>query len=266
MLGAIIGDVIGSVYEVIPVKYKDFKLFHEGSGFTDDTVLTVAVADHLMSGADLVGLFHDYYAKYPRVGYGKTFAAWAKVKDRDPYDSWGNGSAMRVSPVAWRYDSLEEVLAGAAASAAVTHNHPEGIAAAKAVAGAIFLARTGASKAAIRDFASGIAKYDLSRTIADIRPAYKFEVYAVYSVPEAIISFLESDSVEDAIRTAISLGGDADTQACIAGAIAEAYYGGVPDLLKIEALGRMDRFLHDRITDFCTRFVNAKYSRRTHGS
>jgi ADP-ribosylglycohydrolase len=158
------------------------------------------------------------------------------------------------------------VLAAAAATAAVTHNHPEGVAAAKAVAGAIFLARTGASKAAIRDFASSIARYDLTRTIAGIRPAYTFQVYAIYSVPEAIIAFLESDSVEDAIRTAISLGGDADTQACIAGAIAEAYYGGVPEALAAEALGRMDRFLHDRITDFCARFVTPKYRRRDPGA
>ena len=265
MLGAILGDIIGSAYEVSPVKTKDFALFTPGSGFTDDTVLTVAVADTLMRGSDLVDTFYAYLERYPRVGWGRIFASWAKVKDPDPYNSWGNGAAMRVSPVAWFCQSLEEVLAVAERTAAVTHNHPDGIRSAQAVAGALFLARHGRSKAEIRAFAARTGGYDLDRTLAGIRPGYDFKVDAIFSVPEALIAFLESDGVEDAIRNAVSLGGDADTQGCIAGAIAEGFHGPVPHDLAHEVLSRLDDFLRERVIAFCAQHVVPRRREAAHG-
>ncbi len=266
MLGAILGDIIGSVYEVSPVKTKDFALFTPGSGFTDDTVLTVAVADALMRGSELVDTFHAYFERYPRVGWGRIFASWAKVRDRDPYGSWGNGAAMRVSPVGWFCRSLDEVLAMAERTAAVTHSHPDGVRSAQAVAGALFLARQGRSKADIRAFAARTGGYDLDRTLAGIRPAYAFQVDAIFSVPEALIAFLESDGVEDAIRNAVSLGGDADTQGCIAGAIAEGFHGRVPQDLAHEALSRLDDFLRARVIAFCAQHVLPRRPEAAHDS
>ncbi len=256
MLGAILGDIIGSVYEVQPVKHKDFEFFVRGSGFTDDTALTVAVAEHILTGKDLVTMFHDYFAKYPHAGYGRTFGKWAKI--RDPYNSWGNGSAMRVSPVGWAYDDKETVMKRAAETSAVTHDHRDAIVAAQSVAVAIFMARTGSDKHAIRDAVARIGSYNMDRTLAEIRPNYKFEVYAIYSVSEAIIAFLESDSYEDAIRNAISLGGDADTQACIAGSIAEAYYGEIPSELSIKAFEYLDESMKDVVLQFIEQYISPK--------
>lgn len=263
MLGAILGDVIGSVYEVMPVKTTAFPLLTPESGPTDDTVLTVAIADALLSGRPYVDAFHDWYARYPHAGWGKTFARWAAVRDRDPYGSFGNGSAMGVSPVAWAFDGEADVLAEAERSARVTHDHPEGIAAAQAVALAIWLARTGADKPTIRARVAAHAGYDLGRTLAEIRPAYRFQVYAIWSVPEAIIAFLEADSVEGAIRNAVSLGGDADTQACIAGAIAEAFHGGVPGALVVPCLERCDPPMRDVAMAFHVRFVSSRLRSRS---
>jgi ADP-ribosylglycohydrolase len=235
MLGAIAGDMVGMPFERSPTKTKDIAIFARGACFTDDTVMTVAVADALMCGPPypLVDKLKEWYARHPHVGYGKTFAKWAAhPNDRIPYNSWGNGSAMRVSPVAWAFDNLEDVVRVAGETAAVTHDHPEGIAGAQAVAGAIYLARTGAGKERIRAFVVGYYGKRMDRTLEAIRPGYQFDVSCIGSVPEAIIAFLESTSFEDALRNAISLGGDSDTQACIAGAIAEGHYGGVPEWIK----------------------------------
>jgi ADP-ribosylglycohydrolase len=231
MLGAIAGDIVGAPFEPCPYKGKDFALFGRRSCFTDDTVMTVAIADALLAGPpyDFVGQVKAWYRRHPHVGYGQTFARWAAhPTDRDPYLSWGNGSAMRVSPVAWTFNDLATVLEMAAASVAITHNHPEGIAGAQAVAGCIFLARTGASKDEIGAFAYTHYGTRMERSLAQIRPGYRFDVSCIGSVPEAIIAFLEADSFEDALRNGVSLGGDSDTQACIAGAIAEGFFGGVP--------------------------------------
>lgn len=254
MIGGIIGDIIGSVYETVPVKDTQFKLFHSGSSFTDDTILTIAVGDWIIHGGSLVEMFHDAYQRYPGAGWGRTFGSWAKVRDMDPYESWGNGSAMRVGCAGWAAGTLSEVEVIAANSAKVTHSHKEGIEAAVAVAGAIFLARTGKSKEVIREYVRKVAGYKMNRDLDHIRPGYSFQVYAIYSVPEAIQSFLESTSYESAIRNAVSLGGDADTQACIAGSIAEAFYGAVPENLIREGLVRLDRPLYDSLRTFYIKY------------
>ena len=191
----------------------------------------------------------------PDAGYGGTFIDWARSCDTEPYNSWGNGSAMRVSPAAYAADSLDEVLELAERTAEVTHNHPDGIAGAQATAGCVFLARTGHSKQEIREFVTGNFDYDLSRKIDDIRNDYSFDVSCAGSVPESIIAFLESQSFESAIRLAISLGGDADTMACVAGAIAEPFYGGVPDDLRQSTRAYLDNQLLGVIDEFCSRLV-----------
>ncbi len=254
MLGAIVGDVIGSVHEVARTKTKDFPLFTEGSRFTDDTVMTAAVADRLLNSRGYVDAFHDYFHAYPDAGYGKTFWMWCTARRRDPYQSYGNGSAMRVSPVAYAFQSLDEVLAEAERSAAVTHDHPEGVRGAQAVAAAIFLARTGGTKEQIRRFVAERFDYFLDETVDDLRPTYPFDASCQRSVPQSIIAFLDSTGFEDAIRNAVSLGGDADTMACIAGAIAEPHYGGVPPQLAAAALARLDDRLRGVLAEFRTRY------------
>lgn len=254
MLGAIAGDIIGSVHERLGTKTKDFPLFVPGSRFTDDTVLTIAVADHLLHGGDLVDTFHDYFHAYPHAGYGGTFIQWALVRSRAPYQSWGNGSAMRVSPVGFACSTIQDVLAQAKASAEVTHDHPEGTKGAQATAAAIFLARTGHDKEDIRDFVMSEFDYDLSARLDDLRGAYRFDVSCQGSVPQSILAFLESTDYEDAVRNAISLGGDADTMACVAGGIAEAYYGGVPDAIRRRALETLDDRLRGVVEAFAARF------------
>lgn len=228
LLGAVAGDIIGSPYEYIGFKSTEFELFTPACRFTDDTILTVAVADAILTGGDYGEAIREYGLRYPDAGYGGFFRTWLR-KGGGPYNSFGNGSAMRVSPVGWAFGAEKDVLREAERSASVTHNHPEGIKGAQAVALAIFLARKGASKS---DLKSEIAKrfgYSLDQTLEEIRPGYKFDETCQRSVPPSIVAFLESDDVEDAIRKAISLGGDADTLAAITGSIAEAYYGGVPD-------------------------------------
>ena len=255
MLGAIVGDVAGSHYEHFPTKAVDIEFFREHSCVTDDSVLTVAVADWILHGGKLHEYFHRYVAKYPDAGYGGTFINWARCRDTEPYDSWGNGSAMRVSPVAYAKNSLDEVLELAKQTAAVTHSHPHGIAGAQATAGAIFLARNGSSKNEIREFVADRFGYDLTRTIDQIRPTYSFDVSCSGSVPESIIAFLESDSFESALKLAISLGGDADTMACIAGAIAEPFYGGVPETIWNKTKTYLDDELNKIVEQFCSRFI-----------
>jgi ADP-ribosylglycohydrolase len=263
MLGAIAGDVIGSVYEGkkawMSARTPHFQpLFDPKACFTDDTVLTVAVAESILRGDDLVDLFKRYARTYPGAGYGGTFRQWAESDDREPYNSWGNGSAMRVSPVGFAYDVLDEVLIRARWTAEVTHDHPEGIKGAQATAAAVFLARTGSDKQEIRDTIERKFGYDLSARLDDIRPAYKFDVSCRGSVPPALIAFLESSDYEDAIRLAVSLGGDTDTIACIAGGVAQAYYGGIPDAIREETLARLDDPLREVVEEFEGRFMTQR--------
>lgn len=252
MLGGIAGDIIGSRFEHAQIKTKDFELFSRQCTFTDDTVHTVAVADSLLTKTPYQTNFIRYFQHYPNAGYGHRFRRWARSLRPVPYGSFGNGSAMRVSPIAWYYDSLDKVLEEAMHSAEVTHNHPEGIKGAQAVAGAIYLARTGAGKDGIRAFVEGRFGYDLSMTVDEIRPGYSFNVTCQGSIPQAIIAFLEATDYEDAVRNAVSLGGDSDTLACIAGSIAEAYFGGVPEAIRDEALRRLD----EPLTEVLQRFLD----------
>jgi ADP-ribosylglycohydrolase len=255
MLGAIVGDIIGSTYEFLGEKRHDILLFAHGSTFTDDTVLTVAVAESLLTGRDYVDTFKEFSRRHPNRGYGTHYYVWMKSENRQPYNSWGNGSAMRVSPVAWARDTLEDVLAEAERSAAVTHDHPEGIAGAQATALAVFLARVGADKQEIKAQVTARFGYDLDRTPDEIRPEYEFDVSCQGSVPESITCFLHSESYEDAIRLAASLGGDVDTMAAIAGGIAEAYYGGVPDELAERGIEYLTDDLRDVVVRFRDRYV-----------
>lgn len=228
MIGAIAGDIIGSVYEHRHIKTKDFPLFDPRCHFTDDTVLTVAIAEAILSGEPYVDSVRRIGRRYPDAGYGGSFIRWLLSPDAGPYHSWGNGAAMRVSPVGFAFATENEVLTQAKATAEMTHNHPEGVKGAQAAALAVFLARKGSDKEAIRSRIAGQFDYDLDRTVEDIRPAYSFDVSCQGTVPEAVVAFLDSQSYEDAVRNAISLGGDSDTLACITGGIAEAFYGGVP--------------------------------------
>ena len=228
MLGAIAGDIIGSAYERHPIKTKKFKLFSRQSVFTDDTVLTIAVAKSIIDNEEYIDNVIDFGLKYYDAGYGGSFRKWLKSRTHRPYNSWGNGSAMRVASIGFAFSSEKEVLREAKKSAEITHNHIEGIKGAEATALAIFMAKTGKSKDEIRATISKKFDYDLNRTVDKIRPNYKFQVSCQESVPESIICFLDSNSYEDTIRNAISLGGDADTMATIAGGIAEAYYKEIP--------------------------------------
>ncbi len=217
MLGAIAGDIIGSVYEARPIKTTQFRLFHPLCLFTDDAVLTVALADSLLHDTPYVDLLKAYYRAYPNAGYGGSFHEWSQSESSLAYGSWGNGSAMRASPVGFAFDTLEEVLDQAKRSAEVTHDHPEGIKGAQAIASAVFLARTGRYKDYIQAYVETSFDYDLGTSLDEIRPRYSFEVSCRHSVPQAIRAFLESDDFEHAVRLAISLGGDSDTLACMAG-------------------------------------------------
>lgn len=250
MLGAIAGDIIGSIYEVIPIKRKDFKLFSLGSHFSDDTVLTYAVAKSILTGTSYASNFKKCFWRYPLAGFGQRFTCWAMSNQKEGYHSWGNGAAMRVSPIAWAYNDLETVLKEAERCTVTTHNHPEGIKGAQATAAAIFLARNNKTKAEIRDYIEQNFNYNLRRTLDEIRPKYKFEVSCQKSVPEAIIAFLESTDFEDAIRNAVSLGGDSDTIAAITGSIAEALYGGVPEAIAKPIWKKLDRRIRHTVTEF----------------
>lgn len=227
IIGAIAGDVIGSAYEFNPTRDHDFELFTPKSSFTDDTVLTMANALWLIDGEQhtherLVEIMLDLCRRYPNRGYGGRFANWICDKDPQPYNSYGNGSAMRVSPVGYYAQTLEEALALAKVSAEVTHNHPEGIKGAQATAAAIFLARRGKSKQDIRDYVAQTFDYDLSRTLDEIRPTFTFDETCQRTVPEAITCFMEGKDYEDVVRLSVALAGDADTIAAIAGSISSA--------------------------------------------
>lgn len=239
MLGAISGDIIGSIYEFVNFKEYDFPLFSEDSFFTDDSVLTVAVADALIHNLDVAKTLKAYALNYPNRGYGGSFYKWMHSSSLAPYNSWGNGSAMRTSSIGFFYNNEADVLKAAREFAEVTHNHAEGVKGAQATSFAIFLARQGCSKEEIRTGITKSFQYDLTRTLDEIRPNYVFDESCQGSVPQAITAFLESGSFEDAVRKAVSLGGDADTLGCITGSLAEVYYGQVPQDIAAETLKRL---------------------------
>jgi ADP-ribosylglycohydrolase len=254
MIGAIAGDIIGSVYESAGLKTTEFAIFTAHSTFTDDSVLTVAVADCILHGKDYATTFKQYARKYPYAGFGGMFLKWVHSDSLAPYNSFGNGSAMRVSPVGFTFDSMEEVLAEAKKSAEVTHNHIEGIKGAQAVASAIFLARQKESKNEIKGFVEKNFGYNLHQTLEEIRPHYYFNETCEGSVPQAIIAFLESENFEDAIRKAISLGGDSDTIACMTGGIAQSYYRSIPAYIIDEVKIRLDSELLEVVEQFNMRY------------
>ena len=239
MLGAIAGDIIGSRFEVIPTKSRDFELFTDLNGYTDDTVLTVAIADAILHDRSYEENLKSFGRRYPDAGYGGSFARWLSGSIKGPYYSYGNGSAMRVSPVGFAFDTRSRVLEEARKSAEVSHNHPEGIKGAQAVALGIFLARKGYDKQQIKTELEREFDYELSRGLNKIRAAYHFEVSCQRSVPESIIAFLESDDFVGAIRNAVSLGGDSDTMACMAGALAQAYYQDIPRAVTQQVYARI---------------------------
>lgn len=250
MLGAIVGDIVGSIYEFDNHRSKDFSLFGNGCDYTDDTVLTVAVAECIMNNGNYAEYIKDYARKFPARGYGGMFAQWIRSDDMEAYNSWGNGSAMRVSAVGFAFDDLKSVVAESKRSAEVTHNHPEGIKGAQATAVAILMARKGQSKEQIKAAIAKSFGYDLDRTIDEIRPIYIFNESCQETVPEAIIAFLESTDFEDAIRNAVSLGGDTDTLTCITGGIAEAFYGGVPKDIAYKAMTYLPPLMQDVVKEF----------------
>jgi ADP-ribosylglycohydrolase len=261
MKGAIVGDILGSPHEHLPEKDFDFQLINRFIKYTDDTVLTIAVADAAINNLPFNEVLVAYSRKHPNRGYGGVFKKWItkELEDRKPYNSLGNGSAMRVSSISWIYDSLEDVLEGAKRSSEVTHNNPEGIRGAKATAAAIFLARKGASKDEIYHYLQDNFYYDLTRSYEYIYEHAAFDMTCPVSVPEAIICFLESENFEDAIRKAINLGADSDTQAAIAGSIAEAFYRGVPDELWIPCKEKLAPDLLEVTEKFYQEFVLPKF-------
>lgn len=261
IMGAIAGDVIGSVYEFWATRNYDFELFNDRMCPTDDTVMTLAVAEWLLTDD---GLSHESLArsmrkwgrKYPHAGYGGGFGRWLQSDDAGPYNSWGNGSAMRVSPVGFAFGTLEETLRVAKVSAEVTHNHPEGIKGAQATAAAIFLARNGSTKEDIKDYITGTFGYDLDRKCADIRLHYRFYVSCQESVPQSMCAFIDSTDYESALRETISLGGDADTMGAITGGIACAFYGGIPDGIYDFAASRLQDDMKETVRAFDSKYAN----------
>ena len=254
MIGAIAGDIIGSVYEWNNIKTTDFPLFDERCTFTDDTVLTAAVADAILNQADYGEKLKEYYKLYPEQGYGAHFRKWAAHESNRPYNSLGNGSAMRVSPVGFAFNTLDKVLKEAQKTAEPTHNHPEGIKGAQATASSIFLARGGATKEEIKIYVENNFGYHLNQSLDQIRINYRHDETCPGSVPQAIRAFLESNDYEDAIRKAISIGGDSDTIACIAGGIAEAYYKKVPNDIVERVKNILDPRLYEIVSEFSKKY------------
>lgn len=266
MLGAIIGDIVGSRFEFDNYKSKDFEMFDAKCEFTDDSVMTLAIAKTLLSyetitdmdefRKHLVEVMHEVGMRYPHCGYGGRFYVWMMKNHTKPYNSFGNGSAMRVAPVAWFADSLEECEALAAATAEVTHNHPEGIKGAVAVAGAIFLARTGHGMDEIKEYVRKY--YTIDFTLDEIRDSYGFYETCQESVPQALEAFFESTGFEDAVRNAVSIGGDSDTIAAITGSVAEAFYG-IDEAMKETALSYLDSYLLKIAKSFVNKFYNKEF-------
>ncbi len=267
MFGAIYGDIIGSYYEVHSTKDYNFP-FHKYSTFTDDSVLIAAVCKTILDNPSEISIwnissrakefaatYRQFYSYFPYAGFGNMFMAWADNPYAPSGKSYANGAAMRVIPIGYAYDTLKQTLLQAKASCLSTHNHREAIAAAQAVAAAIFLARNGKSKAEIKKYLERKFKYDLSASLADIREVHVFHPKASYSVPPAIIAFLESKDYESAVRNAVSLGGDADTQACIAGGIAEAFYGEIPEHIKRFCDSRLDSTIKNAAREFEKKYI-----------
>jgi ADP-ribosylglycohydrolase len=261
MLGAIAGDIAGSRFEGWgrAIKTTEFDLYTEECVFTDDTVLTVAVAEAILQGVPYFEKIREFALAYSRAGFSSMFLDWVRAGDTSPRMSYGNGSAMRASPVGWAFHDLDTVLAEAEKSARPSHAHPEGIRGAQGLAGSVFLARTGTGKEGVREFLESALGYDLSAGLDDIRPGYGFDATCPGSLPQAITAFLEAVNFEDALRNAISLGGDSDTQACMAGAVAEAHFGGVPDhppqRIASVTLSRLDDRLAGVVRQFQRRYM-----------
>ena len=266
MFGAIYGDIIGSVYERACTKDYNFPL-HRDSHFTDDTVMTAAVCQAILSNGENIGKmdirkrgfeyasqYKAYFSRYPHAGYGHMFARWACDHRMRRQYSYGNGSAMRAVPIGYAYDDIEQVLLQAKASCYYTHAHREGIKGAQAVACAVFLARNGETKESIRDFIAKKFRYDLDYTVEQIRPQYSFDSSCEYSVPPSIVCFLDSEDYESAVRNAVSLGGDADTMACIAGGVAEAFYGEIPEEIRQFCDGRVDMTIKETVREFIKKY------------
>ena len=254
MLGAIAGDVIGSVYEFDNYRNMDFPLFREDSTFTDDTVMTIAVADCILKGSDYVTEFKNYGRKYPNRGYGGQFGVWLRSEDRKPYNSWGNGSAMRVSPVGFAFATLEETLQEARRSAEVTHNHPEGIKGAQATAAAIFWARMGKSKEDIRELTEQYFSYNLNFTLDEIRPTYPFDESCQGTVPVSIAAFLESENLKMPSGER-SLWRRQRYNRLHHRRIAQAYYEEIPEEIMVEVQKRLPPELMEVVEEFCTTYV-----------
>jgi len=256
--GAILGDIFGSIYEFNNRKTdkpEKINLLNPRCFFTDDTVLTVAVADKLLhKKLTYEKVFCEYTNRFPKRGYGHSFNLWARSENRQPYNSWGNGSAMRVSPIGWAFKTLDKTLTEAKRSAEVTHNHIEGIKGAQATATAIFLARTGKSKAEIKEYITNTFDYCLARTVDEIRPKYKFNESCMETVPEAITAFLESRDFTHAIQLGISLGGDTDTLCAITGGIAEAFYKKIPQEYIDFANDKLPSSLKNILLEFSEKF------------
>lgn len=271
ILGAICGDIVGSPFEFSPIKSKDFEFINDKSVYTDDTVMTVAnmlwlidIKNRNLTKEEekecLIDCMHKLGQRDSLVGYGGRFYKWLVNEEREPYNSWGNGSAMRVSPIGWFFDNIEDVMEYAKISAEVTHNHQEGIKGAQATASAIFLARNGKSKMEIKEFIEKTFGYNLSRELKDFQENYKFDVSCMGSVPEAIICFLEAESYEDAIRNCVWLGGDCDTTGAICGSIAEAYYGYLNNDLQEVVVNKLDDIQKNIVATF-SKIIEEKMKR-----
>lgn len=258
MIGAIIGDVIGSVYEFKRTKDFNFDILTERSKFTDDTVMTIATARALLTNTGYAENYRNLGREYPASGYGSMFNKWLFSDTMGSYESYGNGSAMRVSPIGWAFEEIDDVLREAEKSAAVSHNHPEGIKGAQAAALAVLLARKRLTKEAIRAEITERFGYDLSRSCETIRPTYSFDETCQGTVPEAIIAFLDSDSFESAIRLAVSLGGDSDTLAAITGSIAQAFYREIPREIAFQVLCTLPKEFLRTIKEFQIRYQSKK--------
>jgi ADP-ribosylglycohydrolase len=262
MLGALVGDIIGSVYEFRNTKSTDFELFCGASNYTDDSVMTLAVAKWLLEDKAhtihyLIYCMQELGNNHPYAGYGGRFAGWLCEEKPQPYNSWGNGAGMRVSPVGLYAKTLDEALALAAITASVSHNHPEGVKGAQAIATSVFLSKQGKSKKEIKEYVEQMFGYNLYRSIAEIRPNYSFDVSCQGSVPEAIIAFLEGNSFEEVIRLAISIGGDSDTIGAMAGAIAACRYPISEDIAE-----RCDSILTEDLREIKNKFVDLINSRQ----
>lgn len=267
MLGAIYGDIIGSYYEIHSTKDYNFEL-NRNCTFTDDTVLSAAVCKAILANSENISFidvkkrafeyavqYKSFYRKYPHAGYGSMFISWAKDNELGVQHSYGNGAAMRVVPIGYAYNTLKQVLVQTKASCYYTHNHSEAIAGAKAVSGSVFLARNGKDKEEIKKFCEKQLGIKLNASIEQLRKSYVFDSRTRYSVPPAIIAFLESTDYESAVRNAISLGGDADTMACIAGGIAEAYYQLIPEHINSFCNKKIDSAIKSVIKDFTHKFL-----------